>query len=316
MKVTQVALRPTPASDAAGRPALTPELLAASGARYSRSNEGLEAILSRIYLIYALCDPITGDVRYVGITSGSLPKRLGKHLWAARQGQRLYCSNWIRSLLEKNLKPLIKRVEETTDSDREAFWIEHYKNLGCTLTNLTSGGLSTFEHTQETREKISAAAEKHYKDLSGQTIGRLKVISIAGHRPLQWNCLCACGKAKIVSAQSFSAKGVKSCGCLARELAAERTRSRAKHGLWQSKEYLTWIEMRARCNNPNHARYDCNGALGIAVCAQWQQSFEKFFADMGPKPENHVILRENLGENYCPDNCRWATKSELRSRKR
>jgi thymidylate synthase ThyX len=48
MKVTQVAVRPTEASDAAGRPALTPELLAASGARYSRSNEGLEAILSKI----------------------------------------------------------------------------------------------------------------------------------------------------------------------------------------------------------------------------------------------------------------------------
>ena len=48
MRVTQVALRPTEASNATGRPALTPELLAATGARYSRSNEGLEAILSRI----------------------------------------------------------------------------------------------------------------------------------------------------------------------------------------------------------------------------------------------------------------------------
>ena len=48
MKVTQVALRATPASDAAGRPALTPELLAASGARYSRSNDGLDAILAKI----------------------------------------------------------------------------------------------------------------------------------------------------------------------------------------------------------------------------------------------------------------------------
>ena len=48
MKVTQVALRPTAASEKAGRPALTPELLAASGARYSRNNEGLESILSKI----------------------------------------------------------------------------------------------------------------------------------------------------------------------------------------------------------------------------------------------------------------------------
>lgn len=48
MKVTQVAICPSEASSRAGRPALTPELLAASGARYSRNSEGLEAILSRI----------------------------------------------------------------------------------------------------------------------------------------------------------------------------------------------------------------------------------------------------------------------------
>jgi len=48
MKVTQVAVCPSEASTKAGRPALTPELLAASGARYSRNNEGLEAILSKI----------------------------------------------------------------------------------------------------------------------------------------------------------------------------------------------------------------------------------------------------------------------------
>ena len=48
MRVTHVSVRPTEAAFAAGRPALTPELLAASGARYSRNNEGLDAILSKI----------------------------------------------------------------------------------------------------------------------------------------------------------------------------------------------------------------------------------------------------------------------------
>src|SRR4028119_1528261 len=48
MNVTQVAIRPTEDSIAAGRPSLTPELLAASGARYSRNNEGLDAILQKI----------------------------------------------------------------------------------------------------------------------------------------------------------------------------------------------------------------------------------------------------------------------------
>lgn len=48
MKATHVALRATPDSLKANRPSLTPELLAATGARYSRSSEGLDAILSRI----------------------------------------------------------------------------------------------------------------------------------------------------------------------------------------------------------------------------------------------------------------------------
>jgi len=48
MKVTQVGICPSEASKKAGRPTLTPELLAASGARYSRNNEGLDSILSKI----------------------------------------------------------------------------------------------------------------------------------------------------------------------------------------------------------------------------------------------------------------------------
>lgn len=48
MRITQVSICPSEASASAGRPALTPELLAASGARYSRNNEGLDAILDKI----------------------------------------------------------------------------------------------------------------------------------------------------------------------------------------------------------------------------------------------------------------------------
>jgi thymidylate synthase ThyX len=48
MKATLVSLIPAEQAQAAGRAALSPELLAASGARYSRNNEGLEAILARI----------------------------------------------------------------------------------------------------------------------------------------------------------------------------------------------------------------------------------------------------------------------------
>lgn len=48
MKAMLVSLRPTEAANAAGCPALTPELLAATGARYSRNNEGLQNIIDKI----------------------------------------------------------------------------------------------------------------------------------------------------------------------------------------------------------------------------------------------------------------------------
>jgi thymidylate synthase ThyX len=48
VKVTQVSICPSEAASRKGRPVLTPELLAATGARYSRNNDGLEAILSKI----------------------------------------------------------------------------------------------------------------------------------------------------------------------------------------------------------------------------------------------------------------------------
>lgn len=48
MKVSHVSLCPSQGAANAGRLALTPELLAATGARYSRNNEGLEAIAAKI----------------------------------------------------------------------------------------------------------------------------------------------------------------------------------------------------------------------------------------------------------------------------
>jgi thymidylate synthase ThyX len=48
MKIQYVSIKPTQSAEDLGCYALTPELLAASGARYSRNNEGLDAIVSKI----------------------------------------------------------------------------------------------------------------------------------------------------------------------------------------------------------------------------------------------------------------------------
>ena len=66
------------------------------------------------------------------------------------------------------------------------------------------------------------------RDISGMTFGRLTAIRVVGyygkHRNAIWLCECECGGEKEIRGASLTArnKGTKSCGCLARELAAAR----------------------------------------------------------------------------------------------
>lgn len=53
------------------------------------------------------------------------------------------------------------------------------------------------------------------------------------------------------------------------------------------------------------------------MCQRWQDSFDNFIADMGPKPTpQHSLDRINNDKGYSPDNCRWATTAEQASNKR
>lgn len=83
-----------------------------------------------------------------------------------------------------------------------------------------------------------------------------------------------------------------------------------------SPEYVVWMNMRARCNNPKSTFYRYYGGRGITVCARWS-SFHAFRADMGPKPSPaHTLDRRDNNKNYEPANCRWATRQEQNLNKR
>lgn len=62
----------------------------------------------------------------------------------------------------------------------------------------------------------------------GQTFGRLTVLrehagpSIYGYR--KWECRCSCGADAVVSGHNLRAGNTRSCGCLRREVSAERAR--------------------------------------------------------------------------------------------
>jgi group I intron endonuclease len=102
--------------------------------------------------IYALKDPLTDKVRYIGKSNN--PKlRYYAHLSHAKKTRnKTHRDSWIISLLNQNLKPILFVIEETTDElwkERERYYISRYSNL----TNHTIGGEGAegFKHSKETR---------------------------------------------------------------------------------------------------------------------------------------------------------------------
>lgn len=93
--------------------------------------------------IYALLDPNTNEIRYIGQTKKSLEERCKNHFKDRKQNKNKnnYTANWISKLYEEfKLKPLIKLIEENISSDeelnnKELFWINFYFKQGCKLTN-------------------------------------------------------------------------------------------------------------------------------------------------------------------------------------
>jgi len=148
-------------------------------------------------------------------------------------------------------------------------------------------------------------------DLRGHQFGRLQVVSFAcvENKHARWNCVCVCGNTHVASGVNLRKGNVKSCGCALLEAKKHGGAHRGK----KSSEYLTWVSMRQRCQNPKNKRYDRYGGRGIYVCERWGL-FDNFLRDMGAKPSpTHSIDRVNNDGPYSPENCKWSTTKEQTS---
>ena len=84
-----------------------------------------------------------------------------------------------------------------------------------------------------------------------------------------------------------------------------------------NKLYRVWVNMRQRCNNPNHQYYHDYGARGVTVCPEWA-SYENFkeWATSNGYREGLTLDREGNGLLYSPEFCRWTDRTAQQRNRR
>lgn len=81
------------------------------------------------------------------------------------------------------------------------------------------------------------------------------------------------------------------------------------------KLYWVWWEMHRRCCDPHSKNFANYGGRGISVSDEWDE-FDRFVADMGPRPKGFSVERLDNYLGYSASNCKWADRKEQNSNRR
>lgn len=134
----------------------------------------------RKHYIYILKCPITNDIRYVGQSVN--PKvRYRRHISESKRRNDHKC-NWVKSLLDKNKKPILEIVKEC-NSDEINYWEKYFideYNKTYDLTNIREGG-DYYQISEETKEKIR-------KTLKGRKPPKQAAIAFKEYKSIKIEC--------------------------------------------------------------------------------------------------------------------------------
>lgn len=117
--------------------------------------------------IYALMDPRTAEVRYVGQTYDPRA-RYRSHLSPKLHQQHTHKARWVQSLITVGVYPKWRTLELVSVADRdiaERRQIARFRELGCKLTNATDGGYGTGPRRVPT-QAVNAAQEETIRQLT------------------------------------------------------------------------------------------------------------------------------------------------------